>query len=485
MPARKKGTKKSGRLPWRFPTGFALLAFVALALATVGVLTFRRNAHPSIPDPDTASMEPQVAAAISEARERVSDRTDSAEAWGALGMVFQAHDLFGEASESYSVAEELDEGDFRWPYLKSRSLVQLQEIDLALASVRRAMDRERRYAPLYVLEAELHEKRGSVEEAIASYRRALEISSDCAAAELGIGRLELDRGNVEKSLEHLERARDLQPDAGAIQATLARAYHRASDRERARAAGELARALHPEVILDDRVMAAVSEEAVSLVGYQRRAAEAHSKGDFARAEALLRRIIALDPGKADHHYNLANSLSRQGREEDAEASYREALALDPDHVSGRINLGIVLSRRGKLGEAKLLFESALALEPENAGALSSLAKVAALEGDGARAIALFERALARSPDEPETHYALAQVLRQQGRLSLSLASFERALALAPDRADIHFEKAVTCAQTGDYRSAWTHLHRAQEIGFTPPREFVAALADRMPEPPNR
>jgi tetratricopeptide (TPR) repeat protein len=481
MSVKKSRGAKADAPPRRIPSRNSLL-LVALALLAAGVVLLKRSAHPPIPDPDTASMEPQVAEAIREARARVADSSGAAESWGRLGLVFQAHELFPEASESYTAARDLDPGDFRWPYLLARCQKELQEIGPAIDSVRRAAAIEPRYTPVYVLLAELLEQSGRDDEAVAAYEKVLALDPASAAAELGLGRLALSRGEVEESIARLERAAALQPEAGAIQGTLARAYQRAGDRERAKAAAELARVLHPEVILNDRVMAAVASETVSLVGYQRRAAEASSKGDYAGAEALFRIVIALDPEKADHHYNLANNLSRQGRVEEAAAAYRAALTLDPSHVSALINLGILASRLGDLSEAQMLFERALELEPEHPGALSSLGKLAALEGDGARAVELLERALSRDPGEPETHYALAQVLRQQGLLSLAILSFDRALALAPERADIRFEAAVTSAQAGDYRSAWSHLRRAQQMGFAAPPEFVSALSARMPEP---
>ena len=364
MSKRKGGRENSG--------GFrrvAALAFAVLA-AIVGLTVFQRKTPP-IPDPDTSAMEPQVAARIKEAREAAKNDPGSGERWGRLGMVFQAHELYREAQETYAVARTLDEHNFRWPYLQSQSLKEIQEIDTALDAARTAISIESGYAPLLVLEGELHEQAGRTEDAMSSYRKALAIDSGCAVAEFGLGRLELERGNLSESLSHLERAASIEPDAGAIQATLARAQSRAGHKEEALAVSKLARALTPEVTLDDPVMARVLEEAVSLVGYQRRAAEAEARGEPARAEALLRRMIELRPEEADLHYNLANNLSRQNRSQEAEESYRKALSLDPEHVTTLINLGILLSQRGDLVAAKRFFEKALALEPEHPGALAS------------------------------------------------------------------------------------------------------------------
>jgi tetratricopeptide (TPR) repeat protein len=456
---------------------------VALAASSLLAAVACRETRPA-PNPDTSSMEPEVSRKIEESRARASSEPGSAVLWGELGMVFQAHDLFAEAKESYSVARSLDGRDFRWPYLQARCAVSLQEMEAALDSVRAAIEIEPGYAPLHVLEAELHESGGRLEEALASYGKALALDSRSAAAELGVGRIELERGNIDEGRAHLENAAKLEPDSGSIQAMLARAYQRAGEGERARVAAERARALPLDVSLDDPVMSAVLEESVSVAGYQRRAVEAESRGELDRAEELLRHLVVIRPGEATFHFNLANHLSRRGRPQEAVSSYRKALELQPSHTSALVNLGILLIQRGERSEAKTLLERALALEPDHPGALASFAKLLALEGDLAGALQYFEVALAADPLQVESHYGIAQVLRVQGESDLAIAAFQRALAVAPTRADIHFDLATTYASRGDYSKAWIHVQDARKNGLIPPDDFISALSERMAEPKN-
>jgi len=427
-------------------------------------------------------MEPQVAETIARSRARVEEDVDSAEAWGELGMVFQAHELFSEAHVSYAEAGKLAPQDYRWPYLEARSLKEIRELDAAEAAVLAAIERNGGYAPLFVLEAELEELEGDFEEAEASYRRALDVDSRSAPAAYGIGRLRLADGDLATSLEYLEKAAALEPDAGAIRATLSRVYRRLGERDRALDAAALAKELHPEVPLDDPVMAAVAERAVSVVGLQSRAVEADRRGEPQRAEALLRRMIALRPDEANLYYNLANNLSRQGRLEEATAQYQEALRLQPDHVAALINLGNVFSQNGELAEAARLFQKALAISPNHPGALSSLGKLAVTRGDMKAAISYLEKAIARDPRRADSHYVLAQILRSEGRRREAVDAFRRALELAPERADIHFDLAVTYAQLGQFTDSWQSVHRAERLGWKPSPDFLKALSRRQPDP---
>jgi len=455
-----------------------LLAAVALAVAA----TFFFRDPPEIPAPDTSAMEPQVGAKIAETRAGVERDIRSAAAWSKLGAVFQAHELFPEAAASYAQARALDAEDYRWPYLEAQCLKEMRELVSAREAVGQAIERNTRYAPLFVLQAELYEQEGVSEDALGAYERALAIDPSCAPAAYGVGRLRLAAGDVEASLKHLERAVALTPEAGAVHATLARVYRRLGDRETALRSAALARQLLPEVPLDDPVMASVGNEAVSVVGLQKRAVEAERRGGPTGAEALLRRMIALRPDEANLYYNLANNLSRQSRFEDAEVQYKEALARQPHHVSALINLGNVLSERGDLPEARQLFDRALSAEPGHAGALSSLGKLAVARGDMRTAIEYLEQAIEQDPDRADTHYILAQLLRGEGRGLEAVVVFKRALALSPERPDIRFDLAVTYAQQGDFRTAWSEIHLAEHFGGAPPPEFLAALRSQMPDP---
>lgn len=434
----------------------------------------------AIPDPDTSGMESQVAEAIGSARTAVDDASKDAALWGRLGMVFQAHELFDEAAESYAVAEGLAE-DFRWPYLRAQCLREVRKLDVADEALDRALSRNPGYPPLYVLRGELSEllDDGRAE---AAYREALEVDERSAPAHFALGRLALSAGEIESSREHLETAARLSPEAGAVQATLARLYRRLGDRERALEAAALARELHPEVTLDDPVMASVAEEAVSVVGLQSRAVEAAARGDAPRAELLLRRMVELRPEDPDLHYNLGNNLSRQGRSEEAGSQYREALALRSDHVPALINLGNVLSQRGDLDEAETLFSKALEHAPDHAGALANLAKISLTRGDAVPARAHLERAMASDPRHVEAHYLLAQIVRQEGRGEEAARLLGRAATLAPQRGDIATELAITLAGNGDFSGAWDQVRRARSLGWAPPAPFIEALSARMAEP---
>jgi tetratricopeptide (TPR) repeat protein len=455
--------------------GFAA-SFLVTALASRSLLE-----SPPPPEPSTEAMEPQVREAIAAAGKAVAEDIGSGEAWGKLGMIFHAHYLDAEAARCYREALALDSRDFRWPYLLARTL-KGRDPERALLAIEEAGRRRSDYVPLFLLEGEILEARADAEGALATYQRALAIDADSAPAELGIGRLLLAQGVLNESAKHLERARDLAPDGGSIHAALSQLYRRLGREGDAVEAVRQAQRLHPDLDVDDPVLTSVMEQAVSVAGYQSRAVEAERAGDPARAEALHRRAIEIRPADASLRFNLANHLSRQGRDRDAASSYREALELDPGHVATLVNLGILVAAEGKLDEAEALFQQALEREPGHAGALLGLGNVYASEGRLERAIRLFERALESDPSRPDGHYALGRALALNQKPERAIERFLRALEGAPERAEIHLHLAALYADRGDRESAERHIQLARSKGQEPPAALVRLL-DAVSKPP--
>jgi len=213
MAKKPKKTKKTkpAAAPARKRLGYVGVGLLAAA-AVAAMLLLRET--PEIPAPETSAMEPQVAEKIAETRGRVEGDIRSAEAWSTLGAVFQAHELFPEAAASYAQARALDPEDYRWPYLEAQCLKEIRELAAAREAVGEAVARNARYAPLFVLQAELFEQDGASEDALRAYQRALAIDPRCAPAAYGVARFHLAAGDVEASLTLLERAVELAPEAG-------------------------------------------------------------------------------------------------------------------------------------------------------------------------------------------------------------------------------------------------------------------------------
>jgi len=96
------------------------------------------------------------------------------------------------------------------------------------------------------------------------------------------------------------------------------------------------------------------------------AIEASEWGEHARAIALLREVLWLDPDWLKPRVNLGVELSSMGRVEEAREQYLHVLERDPEHASARRNLANVLARMGRRDEAIIAYRESLAIDPDDA-----------------------------------------------------------------------------------------------------------------------
>ena len=440
---------------------------------------------PEPPDPDLTGMEAEVAATIRRARAAVLEDRDSAERWAALGASLLAHELHRDAAAAYAAAGVLEDEDYRWSYLRARSLWRVDPEaaeEAALLAARQNPD----YAPAHLLAGQLAEDRADPETAKGRYQTVLDrgprARQNRAAASFRIGRLLAGDGDLEEALPLLEEAEALAPESGAVAAALARMYRRTGDVERAQAAAGRARGLEHELNISDPLMDQVNQRAASVVGKERRAFAAEGAGRPEIAERLLREMIQARPDAADLYYNLGNNLSRQGKNPEALRAWASALDRNPNHVAALINSAIVLAQSGDLAEAERRCHRVLELRPDHPGALSSLGSIAALGGRRAEALRWFRRALEQEPERAGTHDSIAQVLAAGRQFDEAIRHFRIAVAQEPFRGDYRLGLAATLASTGDFEAVWAIVHEGQRLGVELPEDFLGMLRQAMPEP---
>jgi DNA-binding SARP family transcriptional activator len=102
---------------------------------------------------------------------------------------------------------------------------------------------------------------------------------------------------------------------------------------------------------------------------------------WAAAEPLYRRAIALDPNDPESHHLFGIYLRTLGRFDEAEAEMRRAVELDPLTRHFSYQLARVLACAGRPADAAVEFEKQLALDSVYPPAHYELAKVLANQGD--------------------------------------------------------------------------------------------------------
>ena len=203
------------------------------------------------------------------------------------------------------------------------TLQNLNRLDEAEASYRRALQINPDFAEVHYNLGIILQNLNRLDEAGASYRRALQVIPDFAEAHYNLGNILIDLGHPDDAERSYRRALVIRPDY----------------------------------------------------------AEAHSNlgntlknlGRLDEAEASYRRTLEIKPDFAEAHSNLGNTLKDLGRLDEAEASYRQALQIKPDFAEAQYNLGVILQNLNRLDEAEASWQRALRIKPGFVDALNNLA----------------------------------------------------------------------------------------------------------------
>jgi arylsulfatase A-like enzyme/Flp pilus assembly protein TadD len=231
------------------------------------------------------------------------------------------------------------------------------------------------------------------------------------------------------------------------------------------------------------------------------AMDAQGQGRAAEALALLRGLVARDPGNGTFRRNLASALRRQGQGAEAARTLGElveeapgdphawhersvalaalgkvdqavqaedrALELDPGLAEAHNHRGILEARRGRPAEALRSFEAAGQVDPNNAHAWSNRGNALRVLGRLGEAEASYRRAAELAPGDPDPVNGLGVLAVQRGDLEGAATLFAQALERDPAYAD---------ARRGDVGAARRRLR--QLLGASPPPD-VAARARRL------
>lgn len=219
-----------------------------------------------------------------------------------------------------------------------------QELQLALAT-------DEGNSFLLTLLAEEYARLSDMDKAERELRRVIERTPDYYPAQLLIGRLLLEGQRLTRAKLHLRRAialRPQDPDAYLVLAQLELEQGQADGA--IRVVEELSRALPGESS-----------------GFKRLGLAFAERSDWVRAEQMLTRALAQDPGDYDCWLTLAQVHEATERLADAERAYSRAVEREPESREALLGAGRLALKREALADAKAYFDQLLSLsdDPEN------------------------------------------------------------------------------------------------------------------------
>ncbi len=213
-----------------------------------------------------------------------------------------------------------------------------------------------------------------------------------------------------------------------------------------------------------------------------RAQKHQQHGDATRAEKLLRRVLASDPGEPRAAQLLAMICSDRGDHEEAVELLRAAeprVGPPGEKTLGFYNnLANALRRAAEYNEAEEILKALIAIAPDDWQPWHNLGQVYKLRSRLNEAVAALRRATVLEPTYGPNHGVLGEVLHKLGRLRSAEASLRRCTELGWDN-DYEVWTVIgnNYRYLGEMPAAVDALERAYEIaGDTPHSHGNLAIA---------
>ncbi|SIR33810.1 MULTISPECIES: tetratricopeptide repeat-containing sulfotransferase family protein [Acidiphilium] len=238
--------------------------------------------------------------------------------------------------------------------------------------------------------------------------------------------------------------------------------------------------------------------------------------DNARAEAALLAALELAPGREDALFSLHRLLRQDGKIGAAEAILRRMVAVNPNNFAPTNELTLMLLARGALAEAEVHARNAVRIAPRSAQAhnlmglvmteanraligeyhyrevlrllerddavtLANLAWNLKTQGRIEEARALYATSVKANPDVVQSVLGWTRTEEADRKFDRALELVEQAEALAPGNAAVALTRATVLARKGATEDALARLDRLGEGGTLGPAELSekGRLLDRL------
>ena len=441
-----------------------------------------------IPDPQLDHLEKVVSDQLREGRRMVdvvsrdpsASRQKRAEAYGELGQLYHAYELFDAAEACYRNALILNPSHLEWTYSLGWLLQFNGRFSEALTFYQKmgADHQPPQLAYLvYIRMGECYRKLDQPNQAKSVFAAAYKLNPEEPAVLARLGEIALDEKQFDLAIQYLTSALEKQPEANRLHYSLGMAYRGKGDMEKAQY--HLSRygmvGIQPPDPVKKRLEQLVSGYRTQILAGKL----AFSAKRYSEAAEAFERAIKANPEDADARVNLAAALGQLHNYKEAINQLREAIRLAPEDVTAHFNLGSLLANSGDYREAithfrfvveknpediqahlalangflkEKQFENAirhykatLSLEPGLTWGWIDLSSALSSTGQDAEALNVLEEAYSRLPNDGHVIHALARLLATSPDLSLRQGKRALELALKVFQAAENIEYARTVA----------------------------------------
>jgi len=379
----------------------------------------------------TQSDDPQITAAIEQAKTRVVAEPRSGHAWGVLGETLMAHRFHKEAMQCFAEAEKLQPNESRWPYCQGVMLL-WWDATAAIPKLERAAELTGNTPPATKLRlADALLERGQVESAEKHVQDLANEHPTDPYVLLALGKLALARERLDDALKNLAQSAASAQTARASAALIAGILHRLGNTVAAAEASSHVAELPPDPEMVDPFLGEVWDLQTGMQAWLSHAERLFKADKPREALALLEKTVATYPDSAAPWRMLGQAKMRQKDLAAAERAFRKAFELSPNESATHYQLGTLLGAEGRFAEAAESFRKAIQLRPNDPSAYFHLGQCLTREGNIERAIEAYRAAIQYDPSFAAAYSQLGNLLVERGRYDEAFGVLGRAVKLDP------------------------------------------------------
>jgi tetratricopeptide (TPR) repeat protein len=319
-------------------------------------------------------------AAEAMAREALRVKPDSLEACNSLGLVANARQDLQQAEQHFKAALKI-RADHSQSLNNLGSLyVSMNRGPEGIEMFKKAIAADPGYAEAFNNMGLAWQRCSDAEQSLDAFTRALRINPGNAAYHNNIGNTYLSMNDTELAIQHFRKAVELEP-----------AY----------------------------------AEALNNLGNALLMTEDHRE-KYDEAEDCYRRAIAVNPGLAEGHFNLATCLQPQARYEEALEYYQKAIDLNAAYEDAIAGKTMVLEHLGRFGEAYATVCPLIDDNTTNINVALGFGKVAGRFDRTGEAIALLEHIIDNNLDprnHSEAHFLAGKLCDAKGEYDKAFRHF--------------------------------------------------------------
>ena len=418
------------------------LARATLSACVVGVLLIagllfaaiiapRVGREPSLPPLEPPAnldeLDGAVANLIREQFKTGDGRNWDAEAYGELGLVYEANQLWQDAFAAFHRAVQLSPNDKGWRLHLAINAHEIGELAVEKKEIQALVAAHPDFAPALHRLGQYLLSSGDLVKSAEMFDRVIELVPSSVEGLVGRADVHLRRSEPDKALPLLQRALEIDPNYKVAHYLLGNAYRDLGRQQEA--TRHLRRGMGGTVrYLPDRLSQHMEMYAVNLK---------------ARTTAAIEQMVA-------------------GETQTAADTFREALQAEPENVVAMNNLAWSHVQQNRIAEAEQLLKRALELAPDKYTTHINLANIAVLKKEFHKALRLTDKSIELEPRVAQTHRSRASVLFRLGRFEEAYESAAAATRLNPGEVGIQLQCADLALRLRNFDTAIRHFDRVLE-----------------------